>query len=50
MRDLHYKGYSFKLNEETYLRLKVLKEKKSKTWNLMFLDLINLYEKKEKEV
>jgi len=43
MKDIKYKGYSFKLNEKTYKQLRKLKEKKNLSWNLLFLEMIKKY-------
>jgi predicted DNA-binding protein len=41
MKDKEYKVYSFRINEETYLLLKELREFSNKSWNLFFKELIN---------
>ena len=43
MRDLQYKGYSFRLSEETYKKLKKVKEEKNLSWNLLFMELLEKF-------
>lgn len=40
MKNIKYKGFCFKLNENTYKKLKKKKEKSGKSWNLFLLSLI----------
>jgi len=47
MRDQHYKSYSFRLNEKTINKLKQFKKQHAKSWNLLFVELIKIYERKK---
>ena len=40
-----YKVYQFRLNDQTVSKLRKIKEKEGKTWNLTFFELINQYKK-----
>ncbi len=42
-----YKSFSFRLKEETKEKLREIKIKENKSFNLLFLDFIKKYEKKE---
>lgn len=42
-----YKSFSFRLNEETRDGIKEIKIKENKSYNLLFLDFIKNYGKKE---
>jgi len=46
MRNQHYKSYSFRLNEKTINKLKQFKKQHTKSWNLLFVELIKNYERK----
>jgi predicted DNA-binding protein len=46
MRDKHYKVKQFRLSEEVYKKLSDLKNKKGKTWNLLFYELLQRVPKK----
>ena len=37
---IEYKAFSFKLNNKTYEKLKILKLKSGKSWNLFIYNLI----------
>ena len=37
---IKYKVFQFRLNDETYKKLKQIKKKKGLTWNLTFFNLI----------
>lgn len=47
---MKYKNKSFKLNKETIKNLERIKEKEGKTWNMIFLNLIKLYNKSNMKI
>jgi hypothetical protein len=47
MRDKHYKPFSFRLNESTIKKLRNLKKQQESSWNLLFVQLIKIYERKK---
>ncbi|MDD5731943.1 MAG: hypothetical protein PHU42_03575 [Patescibacteria group bacterium] len=46
MLNKHYKSYSFRIDERTLERVKNLKKSTGKSHNLLFISMIELYEKK----
>ena len=45
MRELEYKPKSFRLNEKTYNTIKEIAKKDKLSYNLLFIEMINLYKK-----
>lgn len=48
MRDLHYKGRTFRIDDLIYEDLKRVKEIKEVSWNLLFRELLNEFRKKKR--
>ena len=44
MRDKHYRVKQFRISEETYEKLKELKEKENISWNILITKLLEQYE------
>ena len=45
MRDKHYKIKGYRLSKETIIKLAEIKEETNQSYNLLFIELIELYEK-----
>lgn len=42
---MRYKGKTFKLNEKIFEKLKKIKKRIGKTWNMVFVELIEIYDR-----